>query len=129
QDFYLTVCHTTSLSISMSDFLTVFFSSRRRHTRFSRDWSSDVCSSDLSRIPAAHTVRPGVPAAWIRRRRRAATAGSLSLEGADRERKSVVQGKRGDVVGRRTIGVEDMISDTRRDKWNERSVGKGCIDS
>src|SRR5690606_40355994 len=31
-----------------------FFSSRRRHTRFSRDWSSDVCSSDLdpARIPA-----------------------------------------------------------------------------
>src|SRR5712675_1101048 len=28
---------------------TVFiFSSRRRHTRCSRDWSSDVCSSDLS---------------------------------------------------------------------------------
>src|SRR5690606_39827078 len=25
-----------------------FLSSRRRHTRFSRDWSSDVCSSDLS---------------------------------------------------------------------------------
>src|SRR5690606_14437701 len=30
------------------------FSSRRRHTRFSRDWSSDVCSSDL--------VRPDVDA-------------------------------------------------------------------
>src|SRR5690606_39769138 len=27
-----------------------FFSSRRRHTRFSRDWSSDVCSSDLAKI-------------------------------------------------------------------------------
>src|SRR5690606_8985924 len=27
---------------------TFFFSSRRRHTRFSRDWSSDVCSSDLA---------------------------------------------------------------------------------
>src|SRR2546429_2447845 len=26
-----------------------FFSSRRRHTRCSRDWSSDVCSSDLFR--------------------------------------------------------------------------------
>src|SRR5690606_40318974 len=26
-----------------------FFSSRRRHTSFSRDWSSDVCSSDLLR--------------------------------------------------------------------------------
>src|SRR5690606_40894776 len=25
-----------------------FFSSRRRHTRFSRDWSSHVCSSDLT---------------------------------------------------------------------------------
>src|SRR5690606_39346123 len=25
----------------------LFFSSRRRHTMFSRDWSSDVCSSDL----------------------------------------------------------------------------------
>src|SRR3712207_7712461 len=28
----------------------VFFSSRRRHTRYWRDWSSDVCSSDLNRI-------------------------------------------------------------------------------
>src|SRR5690606_40252727 len=28
-------------------FVVFFFSSRRRHTRFSRDWSSDVCSSDL----------------------------------------------------------------------------------
>src|SRR5690606_41089986 len=27
-----------------------FFSSRRRHTRFSRDWSSDVCSSDLCSV-------------------------------------------------------------------------------
>src|SRR5256886_13064815 len=27
-----------------------FFSSRRRHTRFDCDWSSDVCSSDLSEI-------------------------------------------------------------------------------
>src|SRR2546429_6201203 len=27
-----------------------FFSSRRRHTRCSRDWSSDVCSSDLTLV-------------------------------------------------------------------------------
>src|SRR5439155_14842968 len=27
-----------------------FFSSRRRHTRWPRDWSSDVCSSDLTRL-------------------------------------------------------------------------------
>src|SRR5690606_39812725 len=31
-------------------FYFFFFSSRRRHTRFSRDWSSDVCSSDLERL-------------------------------------------------------------------------------
>src|SRR5690625_7321676 len=28
--------------------MCVFFSSRRRHTRWPRDWSSDVCSSDLN---------------------------------------------------------------------------------
>src|SRR3712207_7127185 len=28
-------------------FYLIFFSSRRRHTRYWRDWSSDVCSSDL----------------------------------------------------------------------------------
>src|SRR5690606_40962722 len=36
-----------------------FFSSRRRHTRFSRDWSSDVCSSDLLR-DAVDQQRPEV---------------------------------------------------------------------
>src|SRR3989442_11916672 len=51
-----------------------FFSSRRRHTRCGRDWSSDVCSSDLRDAdvtgvqtcalpidgPAATTKRPAV---------------------------------------------------------------------
>src|SRR5690606_41093154 len=32
------------------------FSSRRRHTRFSRDWSSDVCSSDLDPHPVRGDV-------------------------------------------------------------------------
>src|SRR2546430_10513241 len=30
--------------------MTFFFSSRRRHTRFDCDWSSDVCSSDLAHV-------------------------------------------------------------------------------
>src|SRR5437660_3479673 len=34
---------------SFSLFIFFFFSSRRRHTRWPRDWSSDVCSSDLLR--------------------------------------------------------------------------------
>src|SRR5690606_38928959 len=41
--------------------LYFFFSSRRRHTRFSRDWSSDVCSSDLhpTRISLAFHTSSG----------------------------------------------------------------------
>src|SRR5690606_16051939 len=37
-----------------------FFSSRRRHTRFSRDWSSDVCSSDLYLQPIVRLADGGV---------------------------------------------------------------------
>src|SRR5207253_6727763 len=41
-----------------------FFSSRRRHTRWPRDWSSDVCSSDLSFLPrlALAELHPQAPA-------------------------------------------------------------------
>src|SRR5688572_32603257 len=35
-------------------FFFFFFSSRRRHTRFDCDWSSDVCSSDLSTRSRQH---------------------------------------------------------------------------
>src|SRR5437762_9351229 len=34
-----------------------FFSSRRRHTRYIGDWSSDVCSSDLLSLSAHEKVR------------------------------------------------------------------------
>src|SRR5690606_27903688 len=40
-----------------------FFSSRRRHTRFSRDWSSDVCSSDVM-CPDVETFAPLVSACF-----------------------------------------------------------------
>src|SRR5207249_8045822 len=40
-------------------FFLFFFSSRRRHTRSKRDWSSDVCSSDL--------IRSSVPSSRVRR--------------------------------------------------------------
>src|SRR5699024_11569105 len=35
------------ICVPVSCLLVFFFSSRRRHTRSKRDWSSDVCSSDL----------------------------------------------------------------------------------
>src|SRR6266511_4581105 len=45
-------------------FIFFFFSSRRRHTRFSRDWSSDVCSSDLRR--SVRDVRGGAARVIVR---------------------------------------------------------------
>src|SRR5690606_40743110 len=46
--------------------IVFFFSSRRRHTRFSRDWSSDVCSSDLPRPSSRLRSQPQAPprVAW-----------------------------------------------------------------
>src|SRR2546430_9050578 len=42
--------------------LVVFCSSRRRHTRFDCDWSSDVCSSDLSRHSSRRRSAASAPA-------------------------------------------------------------------
>src|SRR5699024_11388716 len=47
--------------------LLFFFSSRRRHTRSKRDWSSDVCSSDLDgvvTIPGDLRVLTGHARVW-----------------------------------------------------------------
>src|SRR5438309_9450728 len=52
--------------LSLCFIVFFFFSSRRRHTRWNCDWSSDVCSSDL---PA--------------RRRQLAAPGGVVLEGRD----------------------------------------------
>src|SRR2546429_6598980 len=46
-----------------------FFSSRRRHTRCSRDWSSDVCSSDLVLVNHLIFESPGTPRCAITLRR------------------------------------------------------------
>src|SRR6266496_4818275 len=43
-------------------FFFFFFSSRRRHTRSLRDWSSDVCSSDLRDAYVRVFSRLGIPA-------------------------------------------------------------------
>src|SRR5207237_7034806 len=45
-----------------------FFSSRRRHTRFKCDWSSDVCSSDLSFRLSARTPCASSQVSFIPRR-------------------------------------------------------------
>src|SRR5258707_8031418 len=95
-----------------------FFSSRRRHTRYWRDWSSDVCSSDLSRsadtvqlprqdyaplvVPrkARHPVAGAGPyrPTWIRTGHRRGGRGQHPGD-----RKSGVEGKRVNLGGRRII--------------------------
>src|SRR5256885_4140386 len=96
-----------------------FFSSRRRHTRLQGDWSSDVCSSDLRRILSVKRGRGecedrgrvsagGRPAEvrvwrrvrWWRRRWRGRSEGHVHTRG---ERERGVEGKRGDLRGRRII--------------------------
>src|SRR5690606_41180701 len=62
--------------------LLFFFSSRRRHTRFSRDWSSDVCSSDLS--PPRSRGDTGAGAAERPARQRRASPASARAEWASR---------------------------------------------
>src|SRR5690606_40472519 len=64
-------------------FLFFFFSSRRRHTRFSRDWSSDVCSSDLEKWIRRHTLRHDVAhtlPALGHQHESGAVAGELTLQ-------------------------------------------------
>src|SRR5436305_11185126 len=50
-----------SFTCIVCSFFFFFFSSRRRHTRCGRDWSSDVCSSDLTSasLPANSTLTNG----------------------------------------------------------------------
>src|SRR2546429_1675616 len=56
----LEVIGLSQICVSMTvGYFCFFFSSRRRHTRCSRDWSSDVCSSDLADDPARRIVIAG----------------------------------------------------------------------
>src|SRR3712207_7702827 len=80
-----------------------FFSSRRRHTRYWRDWSSDVCSSDL-RLPA-----PGA----IER-----TSFRVTVIVPVYNERHVV-----DASVRRLLGVSSPLIDSRSE---ERRVGKEC---
>src|SRR6266481_3243251 len=48
-------------------FCVFFFSSRRRHTRWNCDWSSDVCSSDLDAFGHVQLAKRGVGDALSRR--------------------------------------------------------------
>src|SRR6266704_6942489 len=80
--------------------LFFFFSSRRRHTRSKRDWSSDVCSSDLAAHARAHSGDRAHP-------------DGAHLAGKPRDRKSVVEGKSVDLGGRRIVKKKN----TNKAEW------------
>src|SRR3712207_8636646 len=100
--------------------LVLFFSSRRRHTRYWRDWSSDVCSSDLDpgerdtpfsachRCRATQDNKPAILLGGNREKNRVLVGrrfGSCGgrRAGAGRDRERGGEGKRVDLGGRRII--------------------------
>src|SRR2546427_1424116 len=68
------------MSILIVILFIFFFSSRRRHTRFDCDWSSDVCSSDLSTIRMS---RCAMSCASLRRARRGDLVLPSTLRGVE----------------------------------------------
>src|SRR2546422_6526139 len=104
-----------------------FFSSRRRHTRCSRDWSSDVCSSDLAqllehfqrgRVDLTAEMFKELSASW-KMLQNCGVCGEVTewsfaeapVE-AEEDRKSVVEGKSVDLGGRRIIKKKKRNTDT-----------------
>src|SRR5207342_3708817 len=81
--------------VAFTKAIVFLFSSRRRHTSFSRDWRSDVCSSDLDHV-AADDACP---------RRR----GHPGVDSTDRRSEERREGKRVDLGGRRRIKKKKRI--------------------
>src|SRR5207247_7872308 len=88
--------------------LFFFFSSRRRHTRSTRDWSSDVCSSDLD-----GNLHPNISFD--------ATDPVLKnkVEAASAEIMQACIAAGGTITGEHGVGIDKMRSEERR-------VGKEC---
>src|SRR5207245_3527124 len=107
-----------------------FFSSRRRHTRCYRDWSSDVCSSDLLLtyrqaegalgLPVGEQVRAGLP---VRQHAEPSLIGlgqmrqGLADPGRSEERRVGKGGRQ-----RWSVGHDDEVEHTE-DRVGERGYG------
>src|SRR3712207_7923329 len=89
---YISICGEVLICL----YCFFFFSSRRRHTRYWRDWSSDVCSSDLyskgaavrgRRVRAAHPDGgTGGRDASLRLRRQGGAGGVRLVDGGEQDR-------------------------------------------
>src|SRR3712207_8421660 len=102
-----------------------FFSSRRRHTRYWRDWSSDVCSSDLvyaaggKDLDVLEPVAIQLPANLPHQvpKVAAAVARGVEPDGVDRVR----DGAGGD-QGAELLVVEGVDEDRAPDIWRDHLV-------
>src|SRR5438105_12315975 len=88
-------------------FRLFFFSSRRRHTRSTRDWSSDVCSSDLPMAAeeiARHRIELGVdqPRDVAREDRLEPILGNVPAHDVEALRPGVLA-RRNDEIGRAVV--------------------------
>src|SRR5690606_39773233 len=91
-----------------------FFSSRRRHTRFSRDWSSDVCSSDLRLRPVGTGFVGSAPVRLVFERNLSAAPDPVFRALAE------------DVPGWTAWFGAVTLARPTDGRSEERRVGKGC---
>src|SRR5437868_3282297 len=109
-----------------------FFSSRRRHTRSKRDWSSDVCSSDLE-VHARMTARKGVGDYTINVRGRASHAGVDFLAGASavlelsRQIGRIAGFTRLDQIGRASCRESEQHAGVGGAVWTARVDGERLV--
>src|SRR5258707_4856058 len=107
--------------------LSFFFSSRRRHTRYWRDWSSDVCSSDLDR-----TALRSLAAEYAQLCERTSTdlaatcASAAFVRTAFSDRAAFVFTSRDDVVRQLSRFAESGQAALVARRSEERRVGKEC---
>src|SRR5207253_4340373 len=94
--------------------VSFFFSSRRRHTRWPRDWSSDVCSSDLMDATPSGPRRSLFAENRIEEPAAAHVLARLATVAQDR------------LI--RTAGVFQRVAEDRHalERSEERRVGKEC---
>src|SRR2546430_17300400 len=95
-----------------------FFSSRRRHTRFDCDWSSDVCSSDLALVAVVDGLGHGAEAAG------AALAAVTCLERAARQPViSLIQSCHGRLAATRGAVMSVAAFNVREEPMTRVGVG------
>src|SRR5690348_17525894 len=98
----------TATSKGLLPCLFFFFSSRRRHTRWTGDWSSDVCSSDLTRVVGLLLFAAAV-----------AVAGMATFRSSYAQ-----QSMTGEMAGMSHSTASENVIDGRIHRSEERRVGK-----